>query len=34
VMRKPIFRVRPPHYLTADLVEFVRKKLRSLDQRL
>jgi len=34
VMRKPIFRVRPPHYLTPDLVEFVRKKLRSLDQRL
>ncbi len=34
VMRKPIFRVRPPYYLTADLVEFVRKKLRSLDQRL
>ena len=33
VMRKPIFRVRPPHYLTADLVEFVRKKLQSLDQR-
>jgi predicted AAA+ superfamily ATPase len=34
VMRKPIFRVRPPHYLTPDLVEFVRKKLQSLDQRL
>jgi len=34
VMRKPIFRVRPPHYLTADLVEFVRRKLQSLDQRL
>jgi hypothetical protein len=34
VMRKPIFRVRPPHYMTADLVEFVRRKLRSLDQRL
>jgi len=34
VMRKPIFRVCPPHYLTPDLVEFVRKKLRSLDQRL
>ena len=34
VMRKPIFRVRPPHYLTADLVEFVRKKLQKLDQRL
>ncbi|HVP50842.1 MAG TPA: hypothetical protein VMT05_01935 [Terriglobales bacterium] len=34
VMRKPIFRVRPPQYLTADLVEFVRKKLQSLDQRL
>jgi len=33
VMRKPIFRVRPPHYLTTDLVEFVRKKLQSLDQR-
>jgi predicted AAA+ superfamily ATPase len=33
VMRKPIFRVRPPHYLTPDLVEFVRKKLQSLDQR-
>ena len=33
VMRKPIFRVRPPYYLTADLVEFVRKKLQSLDQR-
>lgn len=34
VMRKPIFRVRPPHYLTPDLVEFVRKKLQSLDQRV
>lgn len=34
VMRKPIFRVRPPHYLTADLVEFVRKKLQKMDQRL
>ena len=34
VMRKPIFRVSPPHYLTADLVEFVRKKLQSLDQRV
>jgi len=34
VMRKPIFRVRPPHYTTPDLVEFVRKKLQSLDQRL
>jgi hypothetical protein len=34
VMRKPIFRVRPPHYLTADVVEFVRKKLQSLDQRV
>jgi len=34
VMRKPIFRVRPPHYVTADLVEFVRRKLQSLDQRL
>lgn len=34
VMRKPIFPVRPPHYLTPDLVEFVRKKLQSLDQRL
>jgi hypothetical protein len=34
VMRKPIFRVRPPHYLTPDLVEFVRKKLQKLDQRL
>jgi len=34
VMRKPIFRVCPPHYLTPDLVEFVRKKLQSLDQRL
>ena len=33
VMRKPIFRVRPPHYLTADLVEFVRKKLQKMDQR-
>jgi hypothetical protein len=34
VMTKPIFRVRPPHYLTPDLVEFVRKKLQRLDQRL
>jgi len=34
VMRKPIFRVRPPYYLTPDLVEFVRKKLQALDQRL
>ncbi len=34
VMRKPIFRVRPPHFLSADLVEFVRKKLQRLDQRL
>jgi hypothetical protein len=34
VMRKPIFRVRPPHYLTPDLVEFVRKKLQKLDQRV
>jgi hypothetical protein len=34
VMRKPIFRVRPPHYLTADLVEFVRKRLQKMDQRL
>ena len=33
VMRKPIFRVRPPHYLTTDVVEFVRKKLQRLDQR-
>lgn len=34
VMRKPIFRVRPPYYVTADLVEFVRKKLQKLDQRV
>jgi hypothetical protein len=34
VMRKPIFRVRPPHYLTTDLVEFVRKKLQKMDQRV
>ena len=34
VMRKPIFRVHPPQYLTPDLVEFVRKKLQALDQRL
>jgi hypothetical protein len=34
VMRKPIFRVRPPQYLTPDLVEFVRKTLQRMDQRL
>ncbi len=29
VAAKPIFRIRPPQYVTAELVEFVRAKLRA-----
>ena len=28
VAAKPMFRIRPPHYVTPDLVEFVRRKLQ------
>jgi hypothetical protein len=28
VAGKPMFRIRPPQYVTPELVEFVRKKIR------
>ena len=31
VAGKPIFRIRPPHYVTAEVVEFVRDKLHHRD---
>ncbi len=29
VAGKPIFRIRPPHYVTPELIEFVRERLRT-----
>jgi molybdopterin-guanine dinucleotide biosynthesis protein len=33
VMNRPTFRVSPPHYVSPELVEFVRSRIPSLEER-
>ncbi|MGH9651682.1 MAG: hypothetical protein ACRD3I_14610, partial [Terriglobales bacterium] len=33
VAGKPVFRIHPPQYVTAEMVEFVRKKLRAQSEK-